>query len=122
MGDAHPVAKGERREVRIGDARHDGELDGLTVVTAGGRGGEGGGTDGAILAPEIELIGGIQSGGELVVDESAWAADIDLPLARAVGGGIERGDERCGADAHLRIRFAHSRDRGSKVIVGRPPR
>ncbi len=39
-GDAHPIAQRERGEVGISDAGHDGELHGLTVITAGGRGGE----------------------------------------------------------------------------------
>src|SRR6185312_7607790 len=58
--DTQPVAKGDHREVRIRDARHDGQLDGLSVVAACVRTGECRGADGAILAPEVELIGSVE--------------------------------------------------------------
>jgi hypothetical protein len=112
--DVQSILQLERREKSIGYARHDAELDGFAVVTAGVGERDGGGTRREILAPEIELVARGQLRAEAVVERRHGRGES---LARSRNIGIQKWQQGSTRDAYLRIRLAHARYGGCDVVV-----
>ena len=108
-----------------------GQRDHLLVEAAEHRAGHGGLPGGAVLAPEVHLVGDVQRADAVVVDvdrdgRAAAARDpgeppvrADLLPAGAGGGGHGRQQRRAG-DADLGVRLAHPGDRRGDVEILHP--
>ena len=81
LRDLDALAQLERLQVSRGDARDDGEGDGLPIVAAGDRQSAGGIARGAVLAPEVELVARGQYRIEDIEDAHAFAGSVAFARA-----------------------------------------
>ena len=112
--DAIPQFQG--LEVSRGHAAHHGECDGLLVVSAGDRGGAGGGAQRAVLAPEVQFVAGGQLGIEYVVNLRPLAGDLG-PLPGGVRAEVQRREERRAGDPDLCVGLLHTGDGAGQIVI-----
>jgi hypothetical protein len=110
------VAKFEGLEICAGDAAHHGEGNGFLVVMAGQRRGPRRCPQGAVLAPEIQLIAGAQHRTKAVEGFRTHAGDPGM-LARGIRAQIHRRQQRRPGDACLCIGLFNACDRGGQIII-----